>query len=251
MGAFYRHAGSVWPASLILARRIVCPLVFLGAGLMVVQLCAGTPFQFEPTGPLVIERAEHTATLLPNGTVLVAGGHDGFGNLAAAELYDPVTGIWRTTAYLNHQHYEHTATLLRNGKVLVVGGYDGEFLRTYAELFDPVSETWTDTGSLATKRGEHTATLLRNGKVLVAGGYNDNFVPLRSAELYDPVSGTWTTTGSLQNARVNHTATLLTLRSSKRDMDNHRLARKPEWGYGHVAAKWHGASRRRRHRGTL
>jgi hypothetical protein len=57
MKALYRLAGSVWPASLILARRIVCPLVFLGAGLTVVQPCAGAPFQFEPTGPLVTERA--------------------------------------------------------------------------------------------------------------------------------------------------------------------------------------------------
>jgi len=112
---------------------------------MVLQPCAGAPFQFEPTGPLVTERAQHTATLLPNGKVLVAGGRNGFSNLAAAELYDPATGIWSSTASLNHQHAQQTATLLRNGKVLVVGGYDGDFLRPYAELYDPVSETWTDT----------------------------------------------------------------------------------------------------------
>ena len=64
----------------------------------------------------------HTATLLPNGKVLVAGGANGSGFLASAELYDPATGTWSATGSLNTARYQHTATLLADGKVLVVGG---------------------------------------------------------------------------------------------------------------------------------
>ncbi len=108
-------------ASSIVARRIVFPLLFLGAGLVAIQPCAGAPFQFEPTGSLATARVVHTATLLPNGKVLVAGG-DNCETLASAELYDPASGTWTTTGSLATARYGHTATLLPNGKVLVAGG---------------------------------------------------------------------------------------------------------------------------------
>ena len=160
-----------------------------------------------PTGSFVMARSRHTATLLPNGKVLVAGGNNGPA-LSGAELYDPATGTWTATGSMGTARSRHTATLLPNGKVLVAGGFnelDG-FLSS-AELYDPASGTWTATGNLGTGRGFHTATLLPNGKVLVAGG--NNGAVLSSAELYDPASGTWTATGSLGTARDLHTATLL------------------------------------------
>ena len=111
------------PASSILARWIAFPLLFLGAGLTLVQPCAGAPFQFEPTGSLHTARYGHTATLLPNGKVLVAGGGSSNASpLASAELYDPATGHWTTTGSLATARSGHTATLLPNGKVLVAGG---------------------------------------------------------------------------------------------------------------------------------
>ena len=67
-------------------------------------------------------RNSHTATLLPNGQVLVAGGFTGISNLASAELYDPATGLWTTTGSMATARYRHTATLLPNGQVLVAGG---------------------------------------------------------------------------------------------------------------------------------
>jgi N-acetylneuraminic acid mutarotase len=201
-------------ASSILARRIAFPLLFLGAWLVLVPPCAGAPFVFGNTGSLATARENHTATLLSNGKVLVAGGDTGVAvNLRSAELYDPASGTWTATGSLATARGKHTATLLPNGKVLVVGGHgnngNSDVLAS-AELYDPASGTWTATGSLATARELHTATLLPNGKVLIAAGENsfDN-IYFTSAELYDPASGTWATTGSLATARYLHTATLL------------------------------------------
>ena len=140
------------------------------------------------TGSLATARDCHTATLLPNGKVLVAGGYDSSGYLASAELYDPASGTWTATGSLATARDDHTATLLPNGKVLVAGGFDSSGALASAELYDPASGTWTATGSLATARCDHTATLLPNGKVLVAGGFGNPYGPLASAELYVPAA---------------------------------------------------------------
>ncbi len=135
------------------------------------------------TGSLTA-RSFHSATLLPNGKVLVAGGWGSSGRLASAQLYDPVAGTWAVTGSLVTAHDSCTATLLPNGKVLVEGGYGTGYL-AIAELYDPATGTWAPTNSLATARSDHTATLLRNGKVLVAGGYKTPTGPLASTEFYD------------------------------------------------------------------
>jgi MYXO-CTERM domain-containing protein len=152
-------------------------------------------------------RNRHTATLLPNGKVLVAGGSGSTGPLGNAELYDPATNTWTSTASLAQARNFHTATLLPNGKVLVAGGY-GSGPLTSAELYDPATGTWSATGSLARDRNRHTATLLPNGKVLVAAGSSLQGA-LALCELYDPATGTWSATGSVSQARDSHTATLL------------------------------------------
>ncbi len=74
------------------------------------------------TGSLAAARYGHTATLLPNGKVLAAGGLSGSDPLIGAELYDPATGTWSATGSLNTARYASSATLLSNGQVLVVGG---------------------------------------------------------------------------------------------------------------------------------
>ncbi len=146
--------------------------------------------QFEKTGSLNAARTDHAATLLPNGTVLVAGGVDGSGNvLASAELYDPASGTWTNTGNLNTARYLQTATVLANGMVLVAGGLDSIGASSSTELYDPANGGWTVTGSLNTARSNHTATLLPNGMVLAAAGVDSNFNALLSAELYDPASG--------------------------------------------------------------
>ena len=197
------------PAFSILGRRIALPLLLLAAGPLLVQPCAAQSGTWTETGSLVTARGEHTATLLTNGKVLVAGGYNA-GYLASAELYDPVTGTWTVTGNLADARVGHTATLLTNGQVLVAAGYSGAGIAS-AELYDPTSGTWTETGSLANAPWSHTATLLPNGQVLVVGGTSSDFpyYASESAELYDPASGTWTETGSLVTARFSHTATLL------------------------------------------
>src|SRR6266436_503421 len=92
------------------------------------------------TGSLNNARFLHTATLLPNGKVLVAGGSGITGILANAELYNPASGTWTATGSLNTARWEHTATLLPNGKVLVAGGRDSSFIVSSSpELYDPTS----------------------------------------------------------------------------------------------------------------
>jgi hypothetical protein len=162
------------------------------------------------TGPMTAARYLHTATLLPNGKVLLAGGLDNnISPLASAELYDPALGTFTATSGpMTAVRYAQTATLLPNGKVLLVGGINTSRPLAGADLYDPALGTFTaTTGPLATARGYHAATLLPNGTVLVAGGY---FPVLASAELYDPVSGSFApTTGPLAAARYGPTATLL------------------------------------------
>ena len=165
--------------------------------------------------------AGSTATLLPDGRVLVVGGTSMYGNGGnasfSAELYDPRTGSWTATGRMGSMRQGATTTLLPDGRVLVAGGCcnNSAQILASAELYDPASGSWTLTGSMGTPRNGATATLLPNGKVLVAGGTNDrsggkSYEPsLASAELYDPATGTWAATGSMGSGRIGPTATLL------------------------------------------
>ncbi len=157
------------------------------------------------TGILSAVRTNDTATLLPNGKVLVAGG-DTVGG-ATTEIYDPTAGTWSTTGSMNQGRSKHTATLLPNGKVLVAGG--DTVGGATAEIYDPSAGSWSTTGSMHQGRFSFTATLLPNGKVLVAGGHDSNGTLQNSAETYDPATGIWNTTGSMSVPRIAHTATLL------------------------------------------
>jgi hypothetical protein len=166
------------------------------------------PPSWASTGSLASPRNRHTATLLPNGKVLVSGGSNDSGPLATAELYDPASGTWSTTASMASPRFFHTATLLNNGKVLVSGGHHNSGPVATAEVFDPASGIWSTTASMASPRFFHTATLLNNGKVLISGGLGPQG-PLATAEVYDPTSGTWSVTDSMTTPRYWHTATLL------------------------------------------
>ena len=166
---------------------------------------------FTPTGSMTSPRQNHTATLLTNGKVLIAGGYGPSSQLSSAELYDPVSGTFTPTGSMTTPRSIHVATLLANGKALVVGGQacssPGCGLAS-AELYDPATGTFSATGSMSGVRQSPTATLLANGKVLIAGGDNEGPF-LASAELFDPATGTFTPTGSMSTPRGYLTATLL------------------------------------------
>jgi WD40 repeat protein len=178
----------------------------------------------------------HTATLLVDGRVLIAGGDDAGGNDATAELYDPKTGKFSRTGSMSGPRSRATATLLSDGRVLIVGGWGTSGPVASAELYDPATGMFTATGSMSVARIYHTATLLPDGHVLIAGGYDGledlggrapntrreqppmaiypSSPPLprkclASAELYDPATGTFAATGSMKDGREGHTATML------------------------------------------
>jgi hypothetical protein len=192
------------------ARRVTLPLLLLGTGLLLVQPCSADSDVFIVTGSLATPRLQHSATLLPNGKVLVAGGFDSSFStvLTSAELYDPASETWTPTGDMHNPRTDFTAILLPNGKVFVdwAVGPTSQVSKNVVELYDPATGTWTETDFHGP--ANETATLLPNGKVLLAGGQGNPNVS-GSAQLYDPASGTVAATGSLVTARAWHTATLL------------------------------------------
>ena len=94
------------------------------------------PFNWECTRNLKTERSDHTATLLPDGRVLVASGEHIPGILRSAELYDAGAARWNRTGKLYNPRYDHTATLLSNGTVLVAGGFGDSDVLASAEVYD-------------------------------------------------------------------------------------------------------------------
>ncbi len=167
--------------------------------------------------PMTAARKWHTSTRLPNGKVLIAGGHNGTAALSSAELFDPATGAFTATGSMSVPRAFHSATLLSSGKVLVVGGGSGFETGTLnsAEIYDPVAGTFGPTGSVAgTSRQMQGAVLLNDGRVLVAGGFtNDSGIGgLATAEIYDPtvLGGTFAaTTGNMTHDRLSDFTTTL------------------------------------------
>jgi hypothetical protein len=166
---------------------------------------------------MIVLHAEGTATLLPSGDVMVAGGYDGSTQTSETELYSATAGSWTQTGSMNYPREAQTASLLRNGKVLVAGGANSEIFHdfdalTSAEIYDPVSNTWTVTGAMNVRRLAHAATTLNDGRVLVSGGALEFYSPgpvTNACEIYDPATGAWTLTGFMMTNRSFHSATLL------------------------------------------
>lgn len=152
---------------------------------------------FGPTGSMATRRDGQTATLLPNGRVVLAGGWGRGGVLASAELFDPATGTFTPTGSMTGPRGGATATLLADGRVLVAGGEDDQRPLATAELYDPRTGSFAPTGHLTTPRMAHAAAPLPDGRVLIAGGSVAPGVILATAEIYDPATGTFTPTGAM------------------------------------------------------
>jgi hypothetical protein len=183
---------------------------------------------FSATGSMVDARVLHTATLMKDGRVLIAGGtRDGGGGgaaLTSTEIYDPATGTFTTTGGMHTDRAEHSATLLASGEVLIAGGWNGHRADAvddppwdplFAELFEPSSGSFVVSGGMGTTRIGHSAIRLANGEVLVLGGVpslqniHEQPPDPQYAELYDPATGTFVSLGNVTVSRHGYTATML------------------------------------------
>ena len=174
------------------------------------------------TATMPLPHWNHTATLLPNGKVLIAGGEllvEVVGGgldfflpvpLNATELYDPASNTFTAGPDMNAAYDHATATLLPNGKVLITSS---SVLGTSTELYDWVTNTFAapaDTAKTATARAFDTATLLPNSKVLVAGGVgpgpDNTLLTLGDSEIYDPLTNSFSPGPSMNTARSSAAA---------------------------------------------
>jgi len=163
--------------------------------------------QLAPTGDLGAHRMNHTASLLLDGRVLIAGGTDGFDSFDTAELFDPATGQFSPTGSMHHVRSGHQAVTLNDGRVLVTCF---NAVRQ-AEVYDPNTGTFSTVGSTTDEHGYGSSvTKLDSGLVLVLGGYDTvhNINALSSAEIFDPATNQFTKIGDMNISRSQHCAVL-------------------------------------------
>jgi len=158
---------------------------------------------------MIAARRFHTATSLPNGKVLVAGGNDGTGGaFSSAELHDPASGTFTTTGYHDRSKVKPYGDLARERR-----SSHCRWIRQHLSFkrgaVQPSQRTLRNHGMMTTARAQHTAALLADGKVLITGGLGDTTSDLSSAELYDPATATFATTGTMTEARDLPVAALL------------------------------------------
>jgi hypothetical protein len=182
---------------------------------------------FSPTGSMTTAREGHTATMLRDGRVLIAGGSsNGVTATDSAEIYDPASGSFSRTGHLNQPRVAHVAALLGTGKVLIAGGGRGGMPGGYisydtAEMYDPATRSFTPVRAhMKSDRVGAAADRLSDGRVLIVGGKSGRVVtsrhpnlssltPLNSAEIYDPESHAFIATGNMGEPHYLATATRL------------------------------------------
>ena len=185
--------------------RVLLALAVLGVG--------ATPAAVVPASSLSSPRAAHSATLLHNGEVLIAGGCpiDGCeldARGAETELFDPATGRFRAGPRLQRPRVGHAAFRLPDGRVVIAGGWHGARPTAGTEIYDPARDSIAAGPAMTAPRGGFTVTPLGRGRFLIAGG-EDGRRPLASAEIFDAASMRFRRTGSMGSPRYAHAAAAL------------------------------------------
>lgn len=170
-------------------------------------------------GSVTAPRVGTTVTRLPNGTILVAGGQDGQGEISDVRIYDPYANSWSAGAPLAIPRSRHSATLLQNGTVFVAGGLTmvpgQRNVVASTAIYDPANNSWAPGTPMPLTRYLHSATELGDHRILVAGGFGGPDMTGQSsftqatAEIYDPASATWSAASDMAFYRYGHTATML------------------------------------------
>lgn len=175
------------------------------------------------TGTLNWERTFHTASLLLDGRVLVAGGTGrvvlapgeetmwrGNKDLSSAEIYDPKADEWASSPDMIEKRQLAQAITLEDGRVMIIGGRSGLLTLATSEVYDPVTNNWNLLSPMLVSRKSHSAITLLDNRILVTGGTEEwAGGNLASAEIYDPLKDTWVMVSDMNRSRLGHKSTLL------------------------------------------
>jgi hypothetical protein len=167
------------------------------------------------TGRMTVPRAVATATRLPDGRILVAGGCTtdgcdlGSPGGATAELYDPAAGIFARTGDLTESRDDHAAVLLPDGRVLLIGGWGAVRVLVSTDIYHPRTGSFSPGPAMGSPREGEVPVELSDGRVLLAGGFIDNRPTTSASEILDPVSVTFSPTGDLNQPRGAYAAARL------------------------------------------
>lgn len=160
-----------------------------------------------------MSRAAHSASLLKDGRVLIAGGcvatgcEEGITNTAL--LFNPKTDRFTSTSNLREARVGHREVPLLDGSILIIGGWARDGATASIEHFDPTTGRFSVHGQLLDARDGFSATPLLDGTILIAGGYAGTMQRKASAEIYDPRTRRSTAVSDMTTPRMAHTSTLL------------------------------------------